>query len=86
MDQVQVEFLYARTNPVGPYPLLEPDPFNKWFFYAHPNLPRRAPLSIPNLGPICGPNCGPIKKIELKPIPWPKNKNSFLPKFKPYNV
>ena len=80
MGWVQVEFLYAQTNPAGRYPLPKPGLFNKWFFYAHINPPRRAPLSMPNLGPICGPNCGQIKKKkknELKPILWPKKKIVF---------
>ena len=33
MGWVQVGFLYARTRPVGLYPLSEPSPLNKQFFF-----------------------------------------------------
>ena len=56
MGRVRAGFLYAR--PTGPYPLLEPNLFNKQFFFLHPNPP-------------CG--CGPHPVMLDPGTPFPNN-------------
>ena len=61
MGQVQAEFLYTRTRPMGPYLLLELGPFNKWVFYLNPKPAPQAASSHPPLRPSLK-ALNPIKK------------------------
>ena len=47
--QVQGRFFYDRTQSMGPYPLPEPGPFNKWFFFFF--APKPALSSHAEFGP-----------------------------------